>query len=70
MDYENEVKAWTEMRKKLGITQEEISTQTKMSQQMVSAFESLKRKSFPLYFYYRVHFGTLDKEEMPNAQND
>ena len=78
MDYENDVKLWVDIRKAMGITQKEISERSGLSQQMVSDFESLKKKSFVLYFFYKNNFSYADsdmfkigtKEEMPNAQND
>ena len=51
MDYEDDVKKYVERRKAYGLTQADISKDSGLSQQMVSDFESLKKKSFPLYFY-------------------
>lgn len=57
MSYTEDVKRWSEARKASGTSQKEISERSGISQQMVSAFENGKKRSFPLYFYYKDNFG-------------
>lgn len=68
MDYEDDVKKYVERRKAYGLTQADISKDSGLSQQMVSDFESLKKKSFPLYFYYRLHFERLEDRNNEKAE--
>lgn len=68
MDYEDDVKKYVERRKTYGLTQADISKDSGLSQQMVSDFESLKKKSFPLYFYYRLHFERLEDQNNEKAE--
>ena len=68
MDYEDDVKKYVERRKAYGFTQADISKDSGLSQQMVSDFESLKKKSFPLYFYYRLHFERLEDQNNEKAE--
>lgn len=56
-NYNEEVSLWVRNRISSGVTQKQISEETGLSQQMISAFERLQKKSFPLYFYYGLKFG-------------
>lgn len=69
MDYENDVKLWVEIRKAQGYTQTKISELTGLSQQMVSDFESLRKKSFVLYFFYKNSFGYADTDSVKERSN-
>lgn len=57
MSYIEDVKKWSEVRKASGISQKDVSEKSGVSQQMVSDFEALKKRSFPLYFFYKDNFG-------------
>ena len=61
-NYKEEVSLWVKNRMSSGVSQQQISRETGLSQQMVSAFEKLQKKSFPLYFYYKQKFGGLENE--------
>jgi transcriptional regulator with XRE-family HTH domain len=59
MSYSEDVKKWSEARKASGVSQKEISEKSGISQQMISDFEKGKKRSFPLYFYYKDNFGGM-----------
>lgn len=56
-DYNEDVSLWVRNRIASGVTQQQISEDTGLSQQMISAFEKLQKRSFPLYYYYKHKFG-------------
>lgn len=56
-NYTEDVTLWVKNRMSSGVSQQQVSEDTGLSQQMVSAFEKLQKRSFPLYFYYKQNFG-------------